>query len=66
MATRKSTDWKAAAAALDPAIPTANLEKIIPALEAMEARFRPIQLALLESSGPEAIFDPWSGPEDLA
>jgi hypothetical protein len=37
------TDWKKLAAALDPPIPPADLEKIVPVLEALETAFRPLQ-----------------------
>jgi hypothetical protein len=41
-----SRDWKAAAAAFAPDVPQEQLEKIIPALEALDAAFQP-QLANL-------------------
>ena len=40
------TDWKKLAAALDPPIPAADLEKIVPALEALEAAFRLLQRSI--------------------
>ena len=36
------TDWKKIAAALDPPIPAADVEKIAPVLEALEEAFRPL------------------------
>jgi hypothetical protein len=36
------TDWKKIAAALEPWIPSADAEKIVPVLEALEAAFRPL------------------------
>jgi hypothetical protein len=54
------TDWKKLASALDPPIPAADLEKIIPALEALEAAFRPLQSLIPPGT------DVWTGPEDAA
>jgi len=53
------TDWKRLAAALEPPIPSGDLERIAPVLDALEAAFRP----LARSLPPDAI--PWAGPEDL-
>jgi len=55
----KPTNWKDLAAALDPPIPPEDVDKIVPVLDAMEARFRPLQQAIPLGS------DPWTGPEDL-
>ncbi len=48
------TDWKKIAEAADPPIPAADIEKIAPLLEALEAAFRPLQ----RSIPPET--DPWT------
>ena len=47
-----------AAAALEPAIPGADIEKIVPVLEALEAAFRPLQTSIPPGT------DVWTGPED--
>jgi len=52
------TDWKKIAAALEPAIPGADIEKIVPVLEALEAAFRPLQTSIPPGT------DVWTGPED--
>jgi hypothetical protein len=52
------TDWKKIAAALDPPIPEADVENFLPALERLEAAFRPLQRSLTPES------DVWTGPED--
>ncbi len=57
--TEKMTDWKKTAAALDPPIPEADVEKLLPVMEALENAFRPLQLTLTPES------DVWTGPEDL-
>jgi hypothetical protein len=44
------TDWKKTAAALDPAIPEADIEKLLPVMEALERAFRPLQLTLTPES----------------
>jgi hypothetical protein len=54
------TDWKRTAAALDPPIPDADIEKLLPVVEALEASFRPLQATLT----PEDTV--WSSPEDFA
>ncbi len=54
------TDWKKAAASLDPPIPAADIEKITPTLEALEKSFRPLQRSI------PAGADLWTGPEDAA
>jgi len=54
------TDWKKIASALEPPIPAADIEKILPTLEALETAFRPLQ----NSIPPGA--DVWTGPEDAA
>ena len=52
------TDWKKLAAALAPPIPVADVEKIEPVLDALEATFRSLQ----RSIPPGALT--WTGPED--
>ena len=52
------TNWRKPASSLDPPIPAAEVEKIVPTLEALEAAFRP----LCDSIPPGA--DVWTGPED--
>jgi hypothetical protein len=54
------TDWKRAAAALDPPIPESDVEKLLPVMDALESAFRPLQRTL----SPED--DVWTGPEDIA
>ena len=54
------TDWKKLAAAMDPPIPAADVEKIVPTLEALETAFRPLQRTI------PAGADVWTGPEDAA
>lgn len=53
------TDWRKTAAALDPLIPEADVEKLLPVMDALEAAFRPLQSKLT----PED--DVWTGPEDI-
>ena len=52
------TDWRKAAAALQPAIPEADVEKIAPVLDALEKSFRPLQGSI------PAGTDVWTGPEN--
>lgn len=40
------TDWKKIASALDPPIPAADIEKIAPLLEALEAAFEPLRASI--------------------
>ncbi len=54
------TDWKKTAAALDPPIPEADVEKLLPVMEALEKAFRPLQQRLTAES------EVWTGPEDVA
>jgi hypothetical protein len=54
------TNWKKIAGALDPPIPEADIEKLLPVMEALEKAFRPLQKTLT----PEC--DVWTGPEDIA
>jgi hypothetical protein len=53
------TDWRKTAAALDPPIPDADIEKLLPVIEALEAAFRPLERTLTRES------DVWTGPEDV-
>ena len=52
------TDWKKLAAALEPRIPDADIEKIVPVLEALETAWRPLQRSIPQGA------DVWTGPED--
>lgn len=54
------TDWKRVAAALDPPIPDADIENLLPVVEALEASFRPLQATLTPAD------DVWTGPEDFS
>ena len=54
------TDWKKTAAALDPPIPEADVEILLPVMIALEDSFRPLQKSLTAES------DVWTGPEDVA
>ncbi|HLX43289.1 MAG TPA: hypothetical protein VKR43_07635 [Bryobacteraceae bacterium] len=54
------TDWKKMASALDPGIPDADAEKVVPVLNALEAVWRPLQASI------PAGTDLWTGPEDIA
>jgi hypothetical protein len=58
--TGMATDWRKVAAAADPPIPQADIEKIVPTLEALEAAFRPLQRTI------PAGADVWTGPEEAA
>jgi molecular chaperone GrpE (heat shock protein) len=51
------TDWKKTAAALDPPIPDAAIEKLLPVMDALEAAFRPLQQSLTAED------DIWTGVE---
>ena len=52
------TDWKALSKALNTGIPDAQLERIAPTLEQLEAAFRPLTKAIPHGA------DVWTGPED--
>jgi hypothetical protein len=52
------TDFRKLGAALEPPIPAADIDKIVPVLEALEKTFAP-----LRSSIPAGA-DVWTGPED--
>jgi len=54
------TDWKKIAAALEPPIPEADVETIVPTLEALETAFAPLQKSIPPGG------DVWTGPEDVA
>lgn len=54
------TDYKKMAAALDPPIPEADVEKIAPVLAALEQSFAPLRASIPPGA------DMWSGPEDEA
>jgi len=51
------TDWKRVAAALDPPIPDADVEKLVPVMDALEDAFGPLKGFLT----PED--DIWRGAE---
>ena len=51
------THWRALAAAAEPPVPEELLPEVIPALEKLEAVFRPLERTLL----PETLL--WTGPE---
>ena len=57
---KNMTDWKKTAAALDPPIPEADVEKLLPVMEALEKAFRPLQRTVTPES------EVWAGPEDVA
>jgi len=52
------TDWREIAASVEPPIPAADVDKIVPLLEALEVAFRPLQRSI------PAGTDVWTGPED--
>ncbi len=52
------TDWEKIAESLDPPIPPADIEKILPLLQALEGSFRPLQRTIPPGT------DVWTGPED--
>jgi hypothetical protein len=54
------TDWKALAAAAEPPVREDLLADVIPALEKLEAAFRPLERAL----PPDTLL--WTGCEDDA
>lgn len=50
------TDWRKLAESLDPPIPAADLAKIVPVLEALEAAYQPLQRSIPPGT------DIWTGP----
>jgi hypothetical protein len=52
------TDYRKLAAALEPPIPAADVERIVPVLEALEKSFAPLRASIVEGA------DVWTGPED--
>jgi hypothetical protein len=52
------TDWKQVSRALNTSIPDAQLERIAPTLEQLEAAFRPLTKTIPHGA------DVWTGPED--
>jgi hypothetical protein len=54
---RFMTDWKTIAASVNPPIPAAEVDKIVPVLEALEAAFQPLTLTIPQGT------DIWNGPE---
>jgi hypothetical protein len=49
-------DWKAVARALALEIPEADLDRITPALEALEAAFRPLAAEIPHETEPAVLF----------
>jgi hypothetical protein len=52
------TDYRKLAASLDPPIPSADVEKIAPVLEALEKSLAPLRASIPQGA------DVWTGPED--
>lgn len=50
------TDWKLAAAARCPEIPAAEVERIVPVLESLEAAFAPLTARIPVECEPAAVF----------
>jgi len=53
------TDFKKIATAVDPPIPPANVERVVPSREALEKAFAPLVRTI------PAGTDVWTGPEDV-
>ena len=51
------TDFRKLAAALEPTIPAADVEKIVPVLEALEKSFAPLRASIPTGTNV------WTGPE---
>ena len=49
-------DWKAVARALAPDIPEAEVERIAPALDALETAFRPLAAEIPHETEPAGLF----------
>lgn len=49
-------DWKAVARALAPDIPEAEVERIAPALDALETAFRPLAAEIPHETEPAVLF----------
>ncbi len=49
-------DWKAVAGALAPDIPETDLDRITPALDALEAAFRPLAAEIPHETEPAVVF----------
>jgi hypothetical protein len=54
------TDFRKLAAAIEPPIPAADVEKIVPVMEALEKSFAPLRASIPSGT------DVWAGPEDFA
>jgi hypothetical protein len=53
------TDFRKLAASLEPAIPVADVGKIVPVLEALEKSFAPLRGSIPTGASV------WTGPEDF-
>ncbi len=53
------TDFRKLAASIEPAIPAADVEKIVPVLEALEKSFAPLRASIPTGTNV------WTGPEDF-
>ncbi len=56
------TDWKLLAAARGLGIPDAEMEKIVPVMDALEAGFRPLAAGIPPAAEPAVIF--YCAPEE--
>ena len=56
-------DWKLIASGLGAGLRAEDLERITPALDALEAVFRPLAAAIPYETEPAVVFEP--PPEDL-
>ena len=54
------TDWKKIAEALDPPVPAADIDKIVPVLSALETALRPLILSIPPGT------DVWTPPVEPA
>ncbi len=59
----KMTDWKKIAGSIDPPIPAAEADRIVPVLEALEAVFRPQTLTIPQGAGVWACDIPAVGSQ---
>jgi hypothetical protein len=51
-----SKDWKKIAEAYDLGIPPSDLERVVPALETLEAAFRPLTKSIPDDTEPAITF----------
>jgi hypothetical protein len=56
-------DWKTIAGAAEPGFTPEELERIAPALESLEAAFRPLTLVLPSGAEPAVVFRAAEGGE---